>query len=217
MNKSLYLFVLLPGLLCSCGGQRWTESVEDGYHLITQKGGATLGYSPKSGISIIQQDGYAFKDLNRNGKLDVYEDWRQSVDVRVADLTAQLSMEDIAGLMLYSSHQTIPVNRNVYNGKTYTESGVPAWELTDEQKVFLEKDGVRHVLITAVESPETAARWNNAAQGYVEGLGFGIPCNNSSDPRHSSRQMRNSTPAEVAKFPCGRAVWACAPLSHLKS
>ena len=151
MNKSLYLFVLLPGLLCSCGGQRWTESVEDGYHLITQKGGATLGYSPKSGISIIQQDGYAFKDLNRNGKLDVYEDWRQSVDVRVADLTAQLSMEDIAGLMLYSSHQTIPVNRNVYNGKTYTESGVPAWELTDEQKVFLEKDGVRHVLITAVE------------------------------------------------------------------
>ena len=38
MSKSLYLFVLLPGLLCSCGGQRWTESVEDGYHLITQKG-----------------------------------------------------------------------------------------------------------------------------------------------------------------------------------
>lgn len=187
MSKSLYLFVLLPGLLCSCGGQRWTESVEDGYHLITQKGGATLGYSPKSGISIIQQDGYVFKDLNRNGKLDVYEDWRQSVDVRVADLTAQLSMEDIAGLMLYSSHQTIPVNRNVYNGKTYTESGVRAWELTDEQKVFLEKDGVRHVLITAVESPETAARWNNAAQSYAEGLGFGIPCNNSSDPRHSSR------------------------------
>ena len=30
-------------------------------------------------------------------------------------------------------------------------------------------------------------------------------------------QMRNSTPAEVAKSPCGRAVWACAPLSHLKS
>ena len=150
MSKSLYLFVLLPGLLCSCGGQRWTESVEDGYHLITQKGGATLGYSPKSGISIIQQDGYVFKDLNRNGKLDVYEDWRQSVDVRVADLTAQLSMEDIAGLMLYSSHQTIPVNRNVYNGKTYTESGVRAWELTDEQKVFLEKDGVRHLLILAI-------------------------------------------------------------------
>lgn len=42
MNKSLYLFVLLPGLLCSCGGQRWTESVEDGYHLITQKGGSYI-------------------------------------------------------------------------------------------------------------------------------------------------------------------------------
>lgn len=217
MNKSLYLFVLLPGLLCSCGGQRWTESVEDGYHLITQKGGATLGYSPKSGISIIQQDGYAFKDLNRNGKLDVYEDWRQSVDVRVADLTAQLSMEDIAGLMLYSSHQTIPVNRNVYNGKTYTESGVPAWELTDEQKVFLEKDGVRHVLITAVRVrkrlPVGTMRhkvmwkvWDSAFRATT------LPT-----PATHRGQMRNSTPAEVAKFPCGRAVWACAPLSHLKS
>ena len=187
-KNNLCLSVLLSGcVLCSCNGQRWTESVADGYHLITQKDGATLGYSPMSGITIIQQDGYAFKDLNRNGRLDVYEDWRQPIDARVADLTAQLSMEDIAGLMLYSSHQTIPVNRNVYNGKTHPESGMPAWELTDEQKTFLEKDGVRHVLITSVESPETAARWNNAAQGYVEGLGFGIPCNNSSDPRHSSR------------------------------
>ncbi|MCS2584480.1 hypothetical protein NXY00_17180 [Bacteroides sp. BFG-551] len=153
-RNNLYLSVLLSGcVLCSCSGQRWTESIEDGYHLIIQKDGATLGYNPKSGITIIRQNGYAFKDLNRNGKLDVYEDWRQPVDARVADLTAQLSIEDIAGLMLYSSHQTIPVNRNVYNGKTHTESGVPAWELTDEQKTFLKKDGVRHVLITSVESP----------------------------------------------------------------
>ena len=83
-KNNLCLSVLLSGcVLCSCNGQRWTESVADGYHLITQKDGATLGYSPMSGITIIQQDGYAFKDLNRNGRLDVYEDWRQPIDARV--------------------------------------------------------------------------------------------------------------------------------------
>lgn len=188
--KNKYIIALALALssvaLCGCG-QKWTESVTDGYNVIEQKGGPTLGYSPKSGISILHQDGYAFKDLNRNGQLDVYEDWRLTVGERVADLASRMNMEDIAGLMLYSSHQTIPSKRAAYNGKTLDESGAPAWALTDDQKHFLEEDGVRHVLITAVDSPEIAARWNNAAQGFVEGLGLGIPCNNSSDPRHSSR------------------------------
>ncbi|MBO5193653.1 MAG: glycoside hydrolase family 3 C-terminal domain-containing protein [Bacteroidales bacterium] len=187
-RTSIYTSVLMAGcILCSCSGHGVKETAKDGYCIITQKGGPTLGYCPNSGITIIRQDGYAFKDMNRNGKLDVYEDWRKPVEERVADLTAQLTIEDIAGLMLYSSHQTIPVTRNVYGGKSLEESGRKPWELTDEQKDFLKKDGVRHVLITSVESPETAARWNNRAQGFVEGIGFGIPCNNSSDPRHSSR------------------------------
>ncbi len=43
---------------------------------ITQNGGATLGYNQNSGVQILTVDGFAFKDLNRNGKLDKYEDWR---------------------------------------------------------------------------------------------------------------------------------------------
>ena len=75
--------------------QKWAEQEYDGYHLITQKKGATLGYSPKSGIKIIYVDGYAFKDLNRDGKLDVYEDWRQPVEKRVDDLVSKLSIENV--------------------------------------------------------------------------------------------------------------------------
>ena len=84
--------------------EKWTEHKCEGYHLITQKGGATLGYSPNSGIKIIYKDGYAFKDLNGNGKLDIYEDWRQPIEKRVDDLVSKLSIEEIAGLMLYSNH-----------------------------------------------------------------------------------------------------------------
>ena len=88
--------------------QKWAGQACDGYHLITQENGATLGYSPTSGINIIYEDSYAFKDLNRDGKLDIYEDWRQPIERRVDDLVSKLSIEEIAGLMLYSNHQAIP-------------------------------------------------------------------------------------------------------------
>ena len=170
--------------------QKWTEQTCDGYHLITQEGGATLGYSPASGVAILYQDGYAFKDLNGDGKLDVYEDWRQPLEKRVEDLANQLSIEEIAGLMLYSNHQAIPATTydvSTYDGQPYVEGKTAPWQLTDHQKKFLSEDHLRHVLVTTVQSPEVAARWNNALQAYVEGLGHGIPANNSSDPRHSAR------------------------------
>jgi beta-glucosidase len=170
--------------------QKWTEQEYDGYRLITQEKGATLGYSPASGIKIIYKDGYAFKDLNHDGELDVYEDWREPVEKRVEDLVGKLSIEEIAGLMLYSNHEAVPATSydiSTYNGKEYKESGANAWDLSDNQKRFLKEDHLRHVLVTIIESPEVAARWNNQVQAYVEGLGHGIPANNSSDPRHSAR------------------------------
>ena len=189
--KPIFLAACAAALaLSSCNTQKWNEQECDGYRLITQKGGATLGYSPESGITILHEDGYAFKDLNRNGKLDIYEDWRQPLEQRVKNLADQLSIEEIAGLMLYSNHQAIPANNSdqfTYSGKPYAESGAQPWELTDQQKKFLKEDHLRHVLVTSVESPEIAARWNNALQAYVEGLEHGIPANNSSDPRHSAR------------------------------
>jgi beta-glucosidase len=92
--------------------------------------------------------------------------------------------------MLYSGHQRIPGGGfgrgGTYNGKPFEESGMKASDLSDQQKEFLEKDDLRHVLITAVESPEVVAIWNNNVQAFVEGLGLGIPANNSSDPRHEA-------------------------------
>lgn len=38
--------------------------------------------------------GLTFKDLNGNGQLDVYEDWRQDVDARVKDLYDQMTREE---------------------------------------------------------------------------------------------------------------------------
>lgn len=185
--------IILVAFLASCGGQKWTERQVDSFVIVEQKGGPTLGYSPESGVKLLTDGGYAFKDLNRNDTLDAYEDWRLPCSERAANLAAQLSVEEIAGLMLYSAHQVIPMSTGNsfspahYDGKSYEESGMPPSSLTDEQKKFLKDDHLRAVLITRVESPADAARWNNNMQAFVEGLDHGIPANTSSDPRHETR------------------------------
>ena len=179
--------------LTACDGQKWTERQVDSFMLVTQKSGPTLGYSPQSGVKILTEDGYAFKDLNRNDSLDAYEDWRLTAQERAADLAKKLSVEEIAGLMLYSSHQSVPMvshmgfGESTYGGKSFKESGAKPSDLSDDQKKFLRDDHLRAVLMTGVESPEVAARWNNNMQAYVEALDHGIPANTSSDPRHEAK------------------------------
>lgn len=171
--------------------KKWTETEKGSIRTVTQPGGATLGYSATSGLKLLTVEGYAFKDLNRNGKLDPYEDWRLTPEERSADLASQLSIDEIAGLMLYSNHQSIPGTDQgfwdaTYNGKKFKESGAQPDALSDAQQKFLRDDKVRHILVTKVQSPEIAARWNNNVQAFIEGLDHGIPANNSSDPRHGT-------------------------------
>ena len=185
--------ITLIALFTSCDGQRWTEHTVGNFVLVEQRGGPTLGYSPTSGIHLLTVDGYAFKDLNRNDTLDPYEDWRLDASERAADLASQLSIDEISGLMLYSSHQSVPMvsrmgfGASTYDGKSFEESGAKASDLSDDQKKFLRDDHLRAVLVTGVESPAIAAEWNNNMQSFVEGLDHGIPANTSSDPRHEAK------------------------------
>lgn len=194
--------------------KKWKLESRDGYALIFNEGGITLGRSAASGLSILEDDGFAFKDLNGNGILDPYEDWRLPMEDRVRDLAARLSVEDIAGLMLYSAHQSVSVPRSddpfalrfagTYGGKPFLESGADISELSDQQKDFLEKDRLRHVLMTSVENPETAARWNNNLQAFCESKGFGIPVNISSDPRHgaeSNGEYQVGAGGQISQWP----------------
>lgn len=158
----------------------------DGYILVQQTQGPDLGYSPDSGVRIIVRDGFAFKSFDGSDTLLPYEDWRLDANVRAADLAGRLSRREIAGLMLYSPQNRLPMVNDTYGGKPFAGSGAKAWHLSDGQKKYLKDDNLRHLLVFNIDSPESAARWNNAVQAYVEGLGHGIPANNSSDPRHSA-------------------------------
>jgi beta-glucosidase len=172
------------------GNKDCTDKGSGSIRYVKNRKGPILGYSVESGVKILEEDGCFFKDLNKNGKIEKYEDWRLSPEERARDLASRLSIEQIAGLMLYSRHQAIPAAGGwfggTYEGKPFAESGAAPWDLTDQQIEFLTRDHLRHVLVIRVESPEVAARWNNKLQALVEGLDFGIPANNSSDPRHGA-------------------------------
>lgn len=160
------------------GITKYTEKeVTDGkttYMLVTNpNNGKTLGFAKNSGVKLIEEvDGqytYAFKDMNKNGKLDEWEDWRVDTDTRAKDLAKDLSINEIAGLMLFSSHE-----RDIEAG------------LTEAQKKYLSESNLRAVLNAGSNNTEAAVKWNNEMQAYVESLPCPIPVNFSSDPRSTA-------------------------------
>jgi beta-glucosidase len=165
--------------------EKWKRIEKEGYSLIVQDGGPTLGIGQ---ADILYQDGFAFKDLNRNGILDPYEDWRLPLEERIADLVSRLSIDMIAGLMLHSLHQTVckgdPMADMLYPNRPKQDTRQHIWDITEGQKNLLTENNIRHLLLAMVEDAPTAARWNNHVQAFTEGLELGIPVNISSDPRH---------------------------------
>jgi beta-glucosidase len=191
LKFSFYLLAVIAAALSVGSCKNWNETGTGSLRIVTNKGGQTIGYDTTSGVKLLTVNKFAFKDLNRNGTLDIYEDWRKTADQRAADLASKMTIEQIAGLMLYSAHQEIPSRNSrfgisTYNGKPFAESGAKPSALSDQQIRFLTRDNLRHVLITTISSPADAAIWNNNMQALCESIGLGIPGNNSSDPRHRS-------------------------------
>ncbi|MDU0349356.1 glycoside hydrolase family 3 N-terminal domain-containing protein [Actinomyces sp. MRS3W] len=174
-----------------------------------QHGGPTLG---TTSAPVMEVDGHLFKDLARTGELLPYEDWRLPAATRAADVASRLSIEAIAGLMLYSPHQPVPNPgagpfAGTYGGRPYPEAGVPAWALTDQQITMVTTDRVRHVLVFTLQDADTAARWNNAMQALAESEPLGVPVNTSTDPRNGAAEASGAefatAAADVSRWPEG--------------
>ncbi|MBQ6522362.1 MAG: twin-arginine translocation signal domain-containing protein, partial [Atopobiaceae bacterium] len=144
----------------------WTsEQTRDGWTKVTNpEGGVELGV--QDAAKIIQVNGLAFKDLNGNGKLDLYEDWRQTGDDRAAALAAMMTGEEIIPVMFHggtSDNQT----------STDTES----FNLIEQGSC----SGVSRLSYT-LDSFASDVQWINKVQATAEATKFGIPYINSRDP-----------------------------------
>lgn len=208
MRRAIIFSALV--LLAAVSCRKVSETQVENHIVISQRGGKTIAYSPDSGVKILYDGGYAFKDLNRNGMIDPYEDWRRSSQERAADLASKMSVEEIAGLMLYSKHMAVPhisstdPMKYTFGGKSFAESGADTSALSDNQIVALKEDNLRHILVTKVSSPSAAARWNNNLQAFAESLPLGIPANNSSDPRNETRatdEFNEGSGGQASRWP----------------
>lgn len=191
------------------------KRIKEGIIFYCTEEGPVLG--SKSG-QMKEADGLLFKNLSGEKELLPYEDWRLDDEIRAADLAKRLSVEEIAGLMLYSPHQLVPFRpmgpfQGHYNGEIYREGTVEKWALTDEQKEFISKRHIRHFLQLGVEDAVTSARWSNELQARAERERWGIPVNISSDPRHGASDAAaeyKSEGADVSKWPEGLGMAAIA-------
>ena len=68
---------------------------------------------------------------------------------------------------MYSPHQMVPSLpgepfASTYDGKEFEKSGKETWDLTDQQKEFLEMDMVRHVLVLKLEDVDGIMKCRNS-------------------------------------------------------
>jgi len=93
--KSMFTFFSLFALINNSLAQQKDASTGNNFTTVANKKGAILGYSASSGVKILTVNGLHFKDLNKNGKLDKYEDWRLGVEERAKDLASKMTCGEI--------------------------------------------------------------------------------------------------------------------------
>ena len=134
-----------------------------------------------SGSSVRKtSDGYSYRDLNKNGKLDIYEDSRQPIPARVNDLLGQMSIEEKAGMLFINgarinddgSIEDKPAKKGLF---AFVPNALP---LVRQQKMT-------HFNLWAIPEPAMVAKWYNGMQRYLQdSTRLGIPMTIASDPRN---------------------------------
>jgi beta-glucosidase len=124
---------------------------------------------------IIEVQGLRFKDLNRNGVLDPYEDWRLPPSARAKDLVNRMSLEDKAGMMMHGTARSAGQGGGIGSGTGYDTAAIAK----------LIRDVRVNSFITRLSAdPRTLAAEDNALQEIAEKTRLGIPLTISSDPRN---------------------------------
>jgi beta-glucosidase len=152
---------------------------------------------------IITINNFQFKDLNRNNKLDKYEDWRLPYEVRAKDLISKMSVEQKVGFMLISSTRlkndwsfeapkTTEAVTSDFNEVDLVQTTnmfskqplpVPIMSAAGTTKAVTQFH-LRHFILRVNTGTRTIAEWSNKLQAICESDGLGIPAIVASNPRN---------------------------------
>ena len=125
-------------------------------------------------------DGHTFRDLNKNGKLDVYEDSRKPMEDRINNLLKQMNLEEKAGMMFING--TV-INDDGSIDKKPGAKGPAAMLPSCKELMTVQK--MNHFNYWTTPSISAMATGYNAIQQVAESTRLGIPVTIASDPRHA--------------------------------
>jgi beta-glucosidase len=120
-------------------------------------------------------DGLRFKDLNRDGALQPYEDWRLTPDARARDLVARMTLEEKAGTMMHGTARAAGPMGMAGVGTRYD---------TAASRALIDGAKVTSMITRLGGDPATLAGEHHARQAIAESTRLGIPLTISTDPRH---------------------------------
>lgn len=171
-----------------------------------------LGVRTKAIISI---DALQFRDLNANGSLDPYEDWRLPVADRVDDLVARMTLEEKAGLMLIDTLNAGCQGSLLDSATDYVNN--------QQMHRFIFRNTVTGTPTCGPDSgfragssvtPGEAARFMNSMQELGESTRLGIPVLYKSNARNhidpDARAGINESAGAMTAFPKEAGIAAAA-------
>lgn len=130
---------------------------------------------------VLEENGFSFRDLNKNGELDIYEDSRQAIDKRIEDLISQMTVEEKAGMFF---HTAIAMNKDGTLLEKPNPGNIFSFMRPSSSSLILKKL-MNHFNVYLVADPGNMAAWYNRVQKLTERTRLGIPVTISSDPRHA--------------------------------
>ncbi|MDC3050748.1 glycoside hydrolase family 3 C-terminal domain-containing protein [Bacteroidota bacterium] len=159
-------------------------------HYQAEKLYSRLTPSPK----ILIAGNFSFRDLNKNERLDIYEDSREPVEKRVEDLLNQMTTEEKIGQMFITMIgmgrdgdllDVPPIHKDILDDPLF-ELGIYFSLETNAEMIVKRK--MSHFNILHAYTPEAIARFNNNLQRKAERTRLGIPVTIATDPRHGARE-----------------------------
>ena len=117
------------------------------------------------------------RDLNGNGRLDPYEDFRKPLEERVEDLLAQMTLEEKAGLLW---HPPLGIGNK---GEILGKPNPALFNMASTYDLIIRKK-LRHFNLFRTPGTRHLAQWYNEIQKIAEQDRLGIPITIASDPRH---------------------------------
>jgi beta-glucosidase len=147
----------------------------------------------------ITVDGFAFRDLNKNGKLDPYEDRRQPVEKRVDDLLGQMTVEEKAGTMFYT---IISTNSQGDLSEAPEFGDVFSFLFpSNSESIIVQK--INHFNLLKTPPARQMALWQNNVQKLAARTRLGIPITLGSDPRNhfSDNPMTSMLAGDFSQWP----------------